>query len=421
MNSGHRFLGPVVTGLRPRPLAELKVMHHKLSHAACTIGLWLLVLCLVPSSVAAGQAQESSFTIREQLIIGDDEDASAEYLFYFPEFVRTDSRDYIYVNDARRADVRVFDTNGQYLTTIGKRGKGPGEMQEIVGMHVDGSDRLIVVDRNSKRLTIFTNMGRNFSMENTVDKGLVMPNPILSLDDNYLLSYVRWLPNPESGPSLMDERFLHVHDAGLNRIETFGLLADLFDLSSPFLKAHSDSPRAIMVATDGMGTVVAAPYVYNGYVLRYVRSNDRWVMNKLKGKTLAERAFVTVSKEEIDSSEDVKRGAIVTSSPAGPQRVRVFSRSRGIGILSTGQILHFVARTPLHKHFEPLVELYGQDGSLQAYGKLLFDDSELNENADIMKFVALQWIDAADRLYIARRNPDGFFVLSVAELEITPL
>ena len=38
-----------------------------------------------------------------------------------------------------------------------------------------------------------------------------------------------------------------------------------------------------------------------------------------------------------------------------------------------------------------------------------------------MESIALQWMDAADRLFIARRNPDGFFVLSVAELEITPL
>ena len=111
-------------------------MHQRLTHAARTIGLGITVLCLVPSPLAAGQAQQSSFNIREQLILGDDEDVPAEHLFYHPQFIRTDSRGNIYVNDARRADVRVFDSNGQYLTTIGRRGKGPGEMQEIVGMHV---------------------------------------------------------------------------------------------------------------------------------------------------------------------------------------------------------------------------------------------------------------------------------------------
>jgi len=96
------------------------------------------------------------------------------------------------------------------------------------------------------------------------------------------------------------------------------------------------------------------------------------------------------------------------SDPTGKYSARIFSRSRGIGILSTGQILRYVARTPLKEAFEPFAELNGQDSSLQAYGKLLFDDPELNGSDQVMKFVALQWIDAADRLCIARRNLDGF-------------
>jgi len=396
-------------------------MNQRLSHAARTIGLGLAILCLGPSPVVAGQTQESTFTIREQLILGDDEEASAEYLFYFPEWVRTDSRDNIYVKDARRADVRVFDASGQYLATIGRRGKGPGEMQEIVSMHVDGDDRLIVVDRISRRLTIFTNMGKDFSVESTIDKGFIMPNPILSLDGAFLLREVRRPANPEDGPRLLDDWFLHVHDTELNRIETFGLLADVYDMTHPFLKAYSDVSSAIKVATNGKDIIVAAPYIYNGHVYRYTRSNERWVMENLKGRTIADKPFMTVSREEIDSSEDVRRGAIMISDPTGKYSARIFSRSRGIGILSTGQILHFVARTPLKEAFEPFAELYGQDGSLQAYGKLLFDDPELNGSDQVMKNVNLQWIDDDDRLFIAHRNPDGFFVLSIAELEITPL
>ncbi|MDE2730384.1 MAG: 6-bladed beta-propeller [Bacteroidota bacterium] len=99
-------------------------MHHNYSHAARAIGLGLSILCLAPYPVSASQVQESSFTLREELVIGDDEDAPAEYLFYYPQIVRTDSDGNIYVNDARRADVRVFDASGQYLITIGRRGKG---------------------------------------------------------------------------------------------------------------------------------------------------------------------------------------------------------------------------------------------------------------------------------------------------------
>ena len=60
------------------------------------------------------------------------------------------SRGYIYVHDRQRADVLVFDECGQCVTTVGKRGEGPGESLEIVGMYVDARVRLIVVDRISR-------------------------------------------------------------------------------------------------------------------------------------------------------------------------------------------------------------------------------------------------------------------------------
>ena len=66
---------------------------------------------------------------------------------------------------------RVFDANGLYVTTVGKRGEGPGELREVFGMHVDGNDRLIVADRMSRRLTIFTDMGESFATKSLAEDG----------------------------------------------------------------------------------------------------------------------------------------------------------------------------------------------------------------------------------------------------------
>ncbi|MYH07829.1 MAG: hypothetical protein F4146_04640, partial [Rhodothermaceae bacterium] len=82
----------------------------------------LVTLVMGVGMLSAAQAQELSFTLHEHLIIGDDEEAPSEYLFYFPEIVRTDSQGNIYVKDATSAVVRVFDANGRYVTTVGKRG-----------------------------------------------------------------------------------------------------------------------------------------------------------------------------------------------------------------------------------------------------------------------------------------------------------
>jgi len=85
-------------------------------------------------------------------------------------------------------------------------------------------------------------------------------------------------------------------------------LADIYDVTSPFLKAYCDGPGVIHVATNGMDTIVMAPKTYDGYVLCYVRSHEGWVTDKLKGRPIADRSFMSVTREEIDSNENVGEG-----------------------------------------------------------------------------------------------------------------
>ncbi len=389
------------------------------ARVACAL-LWLCLLGLVVTSgmLAPVRALEMSFTLHELLVVGDDENAPAEHLFYFPELVRTDSQGNIYVKDAKKTDVRVFDASGRIINVIGRRGEGPGEFREIYGMHVDDDDRLIVADRMSRRFTIFTDMGESFETRSLAEERTLAPNSILSLDDSFVLKYVELFANPEGGPSIQGDKVLHMHDKELNRLESFARLDDIFDLDSPFLNAYSTSPRALHVATNGIDTVILSRNVYDGYIYRYTRSNGSWLMDRLKGGPVPGRSFMPVSKSDMNKDPDIKRGAIMLSNPSGTYRARILSRSRGAVILSTGEILHFPLRTPLKKEFEPWVELFGQDGTLSGYGPLQFDDPELNSEVSIVNSVRIQSIDGNDRFYLARRNRKGFFVLSVARLEI---
>ena len=230
-----------------------------------------------------------------------------------------------------------------------------------------------------------------------------------------ILKYVKLVANPEGSPrSIKDDRVLHTHDTDFNRLETFAQLDDIYDLDDPFLNAYSDSPRGMNVATNGTDTIVLAPTVYGGYIYRYTRSNDKWVMEKLKGGPVPTRAFIPVSQKDIEENQDIRRGSISTSG----YRARILSRSGGVAVLSTGEILHFPVRTPLKQDFEPRAELFNQNGDLVGYGQLQFDNPELNGNARVMESISIKWIDTADRLYLVRRNGEGFFVLSVANLEI---
>ena len=378
-------------------------------------------LVISAGMLAPAQAQELTFTLVEQFVIGDDEEASAEYLLSFPKMVRTDSKGNIYVQDRRRMDIRVFDATGQYVTTIGKRGEGPGEMREIIGMHVDDQDRLIVADRMSARFTIFTEMGNGIETRSFVDERTISPRPILSLEGAYVLKYVRLIDDPEEDlPYIKDENTLHLHDSKLNRIESFARLDELFDLNRPFLKAYSGSSSALIMATNGIDTIILAPFVYSGYVYRYTRSNGSWDMEKLKGSPAPRRAYIPFSERDREANRDLRRSSISTSGPTGIYRARVLNWSVGIAILSTSEFVNFTKQTPLGGELGNKAELFDQDGSLQGYGPLQFDSLELNSNRRVRDSISILWTDGNDRIYLRRRNEQGYYVLSVAELVIRP-
>ncbi len=384
----------------------------------CAMAAFTLIL---PST----QAQEMSFTLIEQLVIGDDEDAPAEYLFTVPESVRTDSRGYIYVRDRRRADVRVFDESGQYVTTVGKRGEGPGEMREIVSMHVDDRNRLIVADRDSRRFTVFSDLGAQFETKAFADDLRGIPHPILSLENSFVLRYVRMYDDPEQQlPYIADTKTLHHYDMALNPNEAFAELGEIFNLDEPFEKAASDISGALKMATNGIDKIVLVPTVYSGYAYRYTHEGGSWVMEKLEGGPVPKESYVSVSDKEFEANPELQRSSWVISGPSGVHRARIFNWSLGVVILGGGEIANFTMQAPLRRNlsdrmeFSQRVELFDQAGVLLGYGPLRFDDQKLNRSIEIMSTIEILWIDEDDRLYLRRQNQHGFYVLSVAELVI---
>ena len=377
------------------------------------------VMAALTLILPSAQAQEMSFTLIEQLVIGDDEDAPTEYLFTVPELVRTDSKGYIYVHDRGRADVRVFDESGQYVTTVGRRGEGPGEMREIVSMHVDDRDRLIVADRNSRRFTVFSDLGSQFETKAFADDLRGVPHPILSLEDSFVLKYVSVFDNPERKlPYITDTKTLHHYDMALNPTEAFAELSEIFNLDEPFEKERPYSRSALRMTTNGVDKIVLVRRIYGGYAYLYTHESGSWSMEKLEGGPVPKKSYMSVGDKEFEADPELRSFSISMSGPSGLHRARIFNWSLGVVILSNGEIVNFTMQTPLRGDLGNRAELFNQAGVLLGYGPLRFDDQRLNRNMDIMSEIDILWIDDDDLLYLRRLNQHGFYVLSVAELVI---
>jgi hypothetical protein len=70
-----------------------------------------------------------------------------------------DSHGHFYLLSGGGVQVKVFDPEGAYLRSIGKRGDGPGEFQLVRRLFVDANDHLYAPDRIHGRITVLTPLG----------------------------------------------------------------------------------------------------------------------------------------------------------------------------------------------------------------------------------------------------------------------
>jgi len=104
-----------------------------------------------PKGMAAGLVLTEDFTI------GDSE--NLDEMVSEPGFIAVDEQENIYALDIKEHNIKVFDRDGGYLRTIGKKGQGPGELNTPVGLILTPEKELMVEDALNRRLSFFSREG----------------------------------------------------------------------------------------------------------------------------------------------------------------------------------------------------------------------------------------------------------------------
>jgi len=99
---------------------------------------------------------EDVFSLEEDLVLGKEE--KEEYLFVRIT-LDVDEYENMYVLDYRNSNIRVYDKNGTYVKTIGKRGEGPGELVEPLGIQITPQNEIMINNDRRRRLIFFSLMG----------------------------------------------------------------------------------------------------------------------------------------------------------------------------------------------------------------------------------------------------------------------
>jgi len=102
---------------------------------------------------------EAILNLEEDLSIGASE-GKDEYVFSRIGGLDVNSNGDIYAIDASSAQIRVFDSHGQYLRSIGRKGQGPGEMQMPMFAQITSQGEIAVYDYLTQRLIFFSLEGK---------------------------------------------------------------------------------------------------------------------------------------------------------------------------------------------------------------------------------------------------------------------
>ncbi len=106
------------------------------------------VVRTVSGSVWGGDA-----TLVPETSIGE-LDGPEEYLFGSVRAIAVDEDRNVYVLDGQARHVRVYDSDGTYVTTLGRDGEGPGEFKVPIGLAISNG-RVLVRDPANGRVQLF--------------------------------------------------------------------------------------------------------------------------------------------------------------------------------------------------------------------------------------------------------------------------
>lgn len=100
------------------------------------------------------------YAMEEELSIGANE-ADENALLNFPREVKVADDGTIYVMDWRDVCIKVYDSGGKYLRSVGRKGEGPGEFNTPVYMELSPDGRIFLAAALNRKIIILDTSGNH--------------------------------------------------------------------------------------------------------------------------------------------------------------------------------------------------------------------------------------------------------------------
>lgn len=354
----------------------------------------------------AGAWPEVSAGFETMFVIGAD---TTDFLIA-PGKVVTDSRGRIIIADQGQNKLLVFDGHGDFLYSMGSKGRGPDEFMMISGMGITPEDTLVVFDVTQKLFKRFESSGKY--SDTKVPSGILLNNSLINIEfrDGHPVIIAGIMKN-RSQPER--QAFVHILSDDYQFLSS-GVTSEELGTDPVFAELYSISKVSYILENDILYYV---PYLYDGriYTFRLTEENDTF---KAEPLAVATQGLVYMNPVEVLSGSRSPRADIrVTFAGGGSRQYLAHNLSRGFFRLKNGNFVHFTFVESADKKERVFgVELYTPKLEPIAYAPL--KTVRLSDNAgDNTLSWHVDWKDEKDIFYIIEQQPGGAPLVRAAKLQ----
>lgn len=344
--------------------------------------------------------------LNQKASIGNKLDLGHEYLFRNPQYLRSDTDGNIFISDKNSSSIKIFDQNYHFKKTVGVKGQGPGEFQEITSFHIDDKNNIVVFDKLSQRFTIFLNSSeysefRSFNLD--VKFGAFNVSQILNKNDELLMGVLNHTIS--NGKSLNFIRIFddHIHSS----FQISG--SEIADVNEPF--EHATLAMSMFNLELVNNILWLSPAYYNGSLFRF--NLDTGDLTEHAGHSPLHPPYKYVSDDYISRE---RNNMSIYNGIAGRFITKIYNKSVGL-FFHDGEIIEFVFMDNDASYYKNAITFginrYSLDGSFIDYHVI----DQFSGDPSGRFFLDVLWRDDYGRFYFLDKKDIPF--IRIMELEIS--
>jgi hypothetical protein len=386
-------------------------------------GSLLLLSCSSEPGEEPAAEEAGTIEATTDLVIGL-EDQPLEYQLGQPIAVRTDDEGHIYIADRASMEIKVFDRDGNYLHSLGGRGRGPGEFHDMEFMEWTSEGHLVLMDRGNLRYIVISTDGEEIASYpyNMADQ--FYPQALTYLEGHMLALFHNSSPYIEIPEFERDLFYIYSTDfqerkASFMPVNRLGH-TEMFPVT--MLGRYAGS----FALTENNSILVFSPGNYTGliYVFRK-RQAEQWEFDRtIRGREPGIDSYhVYTSESQYNRALDSGMARATQVHSAGEiYWGSQLSMDAGLFSLGDGRLVHFYAewkegyeRFPgsMSNPMDLYVQVFGPDGELEHHGYLL----TFIERFTMALHSVVNWMDERGNFYMLD-HPDEIPVVRRFSLDL---